>query len=366
MKRLQTPDLAIPRVLHPVSVHLFLPLPSYFLLIILTALFSGQMDLRAILSRQAAKNKAGSSSRVIPAQVTPQTEEQPNPLRNSPALSSASAATPPDSAAIDRKRKRTLIPTPEVVVLPSSLSEKEKNQPRETSSARSPVSPPRYPREYTAETNLFTAGPSSLGFNILHSLGSAAEQKYLDSCKLKTSTLEGCNELLRGLMRVMHGLDRTAVLRNEALSEAEEDRARLKAVSRELAEFKEIHSAIVDSLKAECDRMKAEVTEHKVAADSARAEAETAREELLIFKAAEAERQATFLKSREFQEILGPKAFKFLTIGLQSCKDQFVEAGLVSLDTVTDLPDLDKAIASVPDDILEDAPEDQAGRDEAL
>lgn len=154
------------------------------------------MDLRAILSRQATQTKIGSSSRAVPPPVIQ--AEQPARRPNSPALSSASAATPPDSTAVGRKRKRPLIPTPEVVVLPSTQTEGGKSQyPGEPSSARSPVSPPQYPREYEAETNLFTAGPSSLGFNILHSLGSAAEQEYLASCKLKTCTLEGCNDLIR-------------------------------------------------------------------------------------------------------------------------------------------------------------------------
>lgn len=166
-------------------------------------------------------------------------------------------------------------------------------------------------------------------------------------------------------MRIMHGLDRTAVMRNEALSEAEEAQVRLKTLSRELAEYKEIHSATIDSMKAECDRVKSEAEDFKAAADSAREEAKRIQGEMVAFKAGEAERQSAFLKSAEFQEILGPKAFKFLTIGLQSCKDQFVEAGLVSLDAAANLPDINKAIASVPDDILEDVPEDQGGEEGA-
>lgn len=152
------------------------------------------MDLRAILSRQAAQKKVGSSSGAGAAQVGPQTGGPP--LRShSPTPSSGSAATPRDSAALSRKRKGPLIPIPEVVVLPSSQT--GGLHPDDPSSARSPVSPPRYPAEYKADTNLFACGPSSLGFNILHSLGSAAEQEYLNSCKLKTSTLEGCNEIIR-------------------------------------------------------------------------------------------------------------------------------------------------------------------------
>lgn len=117
------------------------------------------MDLRAILSRQAAKKQVGSSSRAAPTQVHLQAEQQPAPQTNSPALSSASAATPPDSSAIDRKRKRLTIPTPEVVVLPSSQTG-GKLPVDEPSSARRPASPPRYPADYKADTNLFSCGPS--------------------------------------------------------------------------------------------------------------------------------------------------------------------------------------------------------------
>lgn len=160
-------------------------------------------------------------------------------------------------------------------------------------------------------------------------------------------------------MRLMHGLDRTAVLRNEALSEAEEARARERTLSRELAEYQEVHLATIDSMKAECNRVKAEAEEHRAAAESARAEAKAAREELETFKASEAERHEAFLRSKEFKEILGPKAFKFLTIGLQSCKEQLMEAGLVSSDAAAGLPDVNKSIASVPDDILEDELEEE-------
>lgn len=60
------------------------------------------------------------------------------------------------------------------------------------------------------------------------------------------------------------------------------------------------------------------------------------------------------MQSREFKEILGPKAFKFLKIGFQSCKDQVAEAGLFPADADTDFPSIDKAIAAVPDNILEE------------
>lgn len=173
-------------------------------------------------------------------------------------------------------------------------------------------------------------------------------------------------------MRLMHSSNQTALLRNEALSEAEEARSRVKTLSRELAEFKEVHTATIHSLTAECNRVKAEASGYKVAVESAQAEAagckaaveaaqaeaRAAREEMESFKASEAEKQQAFLKSQEFKEILGPKAFKFLTIGLQSCKDQFLEAGLVSADASVDLPDLNKAIASVPDNVLEDDAEE--------
>lgn len=163
------------------------------------------MDLRAILSRQAAKKKVGESSRTKPTQVTHRAEE-PFVQSHSPTHSSGSAATPRDSSALERKRKRTTIPTPEVVVLPSSQTEGGKNHPEEPSSARSPVSPPRYPLDYKADTNLFTAGPSSIGFNILHSLGSAAEQQYLASSKLKPCTLEGCNDIIRVRLLILYFL----------------------------------------------------------------------------------------------------------------------------------------------------------------
>lgn len=94
-------------------------------------------------------------------------------------------------------------------------------------------------------------GPNALGLNILHSLGSMAEQQHHASMKLKPCTLEGCNDVIHGLVRVMNGLDRTALLRNDALSEAEEARSRTRVFSRELPDFKEMHSATIDFLKAE-------------------------------------------------------------------------------------------------------------------
>lgn len=95
-------------------------------------------------------------------------------------------------------------------------------------------------------------------------------------------------------MRVMSGLDRTALLRNEALSEPEDARICMKDLSLELAEFKEVHSATIDSLKAECDRIRASADEHKAAAEMARSKAKVAQEELEACRSAEAERKKDF------------------------------------------------------------------------
>lgn len=67
----------------------------------------------------------------------------------------------------------------------------------EPSSARNPPSPPRFSAEYTHDTNLFTTGPTKLGFNILHSLGSVDEQQYRATARLNSSTLEGCHDIVR-------------------------------------------------------------------------------------------------------------------------------------------------------------------------
>lgn len=154
------------------------------------------MDLRAILARQAAKDKAGGTSRAPPPLRT-QAVVQPGPTPHSPTPSSGSTVTPHDHAALERKRKRPEIPVPEVVVLPSSQTGGDGIHLEEPSSARTPASPPRFPSEYTAATNLFTGGPNKLGFHILHSLGSAAEQQHLAATKLKPCTLEGCNDIVR-------------------------------------------------------------------------------------------------------------------------------------------------------------------------
>lgn len=65
------------------------------------------------------------------------------------------------------------------------------------------------------------------------------------------------------------------------------------------------------------------------------------------------------MKSREFKEIIGPKAYRFLKIGFESYKDQFAEAVLLPPDVDPDFPSLVTAISSVPDNILEDEPEDK-------
>lgn len=158
-------------------------------------------------------------------------------------------------------------------------------------------------------------------------------------------------------MRMMNGLDRTVLLHKDAQEEAEEARNRARILSRELAEFREVHSAMIDSMKAESDRHKEEAVRQRQAAEAARAEAEAARKDLETFKEVEADRHQNFLKSREFQEILGPKAFKFLKIDFQNCRGQFAEAGLLPPDTYPTIPDINKAIDAVSDNVLEDEPE---------
>lgn len=69
-------------------------------------------------------------------------------------------------------------------------------------------------------------------------------------------------------MRMMNGLDRTAFLQIEALEGAEEARDRARRLSRELAEFKEVHSATINSLKSDSDRLQDQVAEHKLTAEA--------------------------------------------------------------------------------------------------
>lgn len=89
---------------------------------------------------------------------------------------------------------------------------------------------------------------------------------------------------------MMSGLDRTALLHKEAHEGAEEARDRARCLSRELAEFKEVHSATIDSLKSESDCLRDQVAEQKLAAEAARAEAKTAYEELEAYQRAEVEK----------------------------------------------------------------------------
>lgn len=118
---------------------------------------------------------------------------------------------------------------------------------------------------------------------------------------------------------MMSGLDRTALLRNETLSEAEEARSRFRVLSRELAEFKEVHSATIDSLKTECDRIQAEVDEHKAAVKMARSEAKVDREDLEAYWSAEASRLDSFVHRKDLLQVIGLKAYRFLNIGFRGC-----------------------------------------------
>lgn len=153
-------------------------------------------------------------------------------------------------------------------------------------------------------------------------------------------------------------MDRSGNVCAEAWAEVSEYRSRMKVLRREMAEFKEVHTTTIDSLKSETDKVKDELAEQKQMVEVANAEAETARAEKnwRPFRGQRL-RHAAFLQSQEFKEILGPKAFKFLQIGFQSCLDQFTEAGLLPPDADPAFPSMDKAVSSVPDDVLEDAPE---------
>lgn len=60
-------------------------------------------------------------------------------------------------------------------------------------------------------------------------------------------------------MQMMSSLDRSAQMCSEARTEATKSRSRVKTLTQDLAEFQEMHSATIDSLKTECEQVRAEV-----------------------------------------------------------------------------------------------------------
>lgn len=58
-----------------------------------------------------------------------------------------------------------------------------------------------------------------------------------------------------------------------------------------------------------------EAYEHKAATNLVRSEAKAAREKLETYRSAETSRLDIFLRSKDFLEILGPKAYRFFKVG---------------------------------------------------
>lgn len=113
----------------------------------------------------------------------------------------------------------------------------------------------------------------------------------------------------------MDSMDRSAIVYASARAEASESLGQIQALSREMAEFKEIHASTIDSLQFESKQIQSKLAEHRRAAET-RQGSLGGSANLQEFWGREG---VTFLQSREFKKILGPKAFKFLKICFQSC-----------------------------------------------
>lgn len=106
--------------------------------------------------------------------------------------------------------------------------------------------------------------------------------------KLRPCTLNGANDLVRvsplvhifslqlvlryfspeGLLQLMDSMDRSAIVYASARAEASESLGQIQALSREMAEFKEIHASTIDSLQFESKQIQSKLAEHRRAAET--------------------------------------------------------------------------------------------------
>ncbi|XP_073294512.1 uncharacterized protein [Primulina huaijiensis] len=263
------------------------------------------------LPTSAKKKKAGSSSSTQERASSPPPQAESHP----PSGKEKTFADPGPS--IPQKSKRKI----------SEISATTVSSPEAPESDDGPITGPSIHPLYTPESVIVGRGPSHLAQKILYQLPSHADATFMSSLGWSDLTRRTCSSIAETT------LDEAKATHVKELSESQAQCGDLLKEKQEFQLLIEDHAKENQKLKEELKNSRAELKDAKA---RHAAEASSFKEE--------------FLKSEEFVEICGPKAFHYLGVGFEGAVSLFKAQGYPPPGAPTDFIDLEGFISSLPPD----------------
>ncbi|XP_075515367.1 uncharacterized protein LOC142550008 [Primulina tabacum] len=300
----------------------------------------------------AKKKKAGSSSSAS------KRASSPPPRAKSPPPSGKQKASTDLNPSAPQHGKRKVS---EISVV--SVSSPEGSEPDEGPPLESAVHP-----LYTSDSAIVGRGPTHLAQKIMYQLPSDADAAFMSSLGWSDLLRRTCSSVTEGMMYVEELAERAHAARSDSCQELREGQALRKQLQANIDEMKVSHAEELSESQAQLSESQIQCGElskqrqrsQRLIEDQAKEiqmlkkELKNSRAELKDAKArhvAEASSfKEEFLKSEEFVEICGPKAFHYLRVGFEGAVGLFKAQSYPPPGATTDFMDLEGFISSLPPD----------------
>ncbi|XP_073025530.1 uncharacterized protein [Primulina eburnea] len=200
----------------------------------------------------------------------------------------------------------------------------------------------------------------------MYQLPSEADATFMSSLGWSALLRRACTSVTEGMMYVEEVAERVKATRSDAYQESREGEALRERLQNTIDEMKVTHanelSESQDQLsesQIECGELSKQKQESQRLIEDQAKEIQKLKKELknsqAELKDAKARHVAEassfkeeFLKSKEFVEICGPKAFHYLRVGFEGAIDLFKAQGYPPPDAPTYFIDLEGFISSLP------------------
>ncbi|XP_075479024.1 uncharacterized protein LOC142519892 [Primulina tabacum] len=300
----------------------------------------------------AKKKKAGSSSSAS------KRASSPPPRAKSPPSSSKQKASTDLSPSAPQHGKRKIS---EISVV--SVSSPKGSKPDEGPPLESAVHP-----LYTSDSAIVGRGPTHLAQKIMYQLPSDADAAFMSLLGWSDLLRRTCSSVTEGMMYVGDLAERANAARSDSCQELREGQALREQLQATIDEMKVSHAEELSESQAQlsesqiqCGELSKQKQESQRLIEDQAKEIQKLKKELknsqAELKDAKARHVAEassfkeeFLKSEEFVEICGPKAFHYLRVGFEGAVGLFKAQDYPLPGAPTDFMDLEGFISSLPPD----------------
>ncbi|XP_073036388.1 uncharacterized protein [Primulina eburnea] len=298
------------------------------------------------------KKKTGSSS------SAPKRASSPPPRAKSPPPSGKQKVSADPSPSVPHHGKRKI----------SEISVVSVSSPEGPESDEGPLFESSVHHLYTSDSAIVGRGPTQLAQKIMYQLPSEADAAFMSSLGWSDLLRRACSSVTEGMMYVGEVAERAHTARSDSCKELREVQALREQLQATIDEMKVSHAEELSESQAQlsesqiqCGELSKQKQESQRLIEDQAKEIQKLKKEL---KNSQAELKDTkarhvaeafsfkeeFLKSEEFIEICGPKAFHYLGVGFEGAVGLFHAQGYPPPGAPTDFIDFESFISSLPPD----------------